>query len=157
MRFNTHNRTPKIETKKSLKIMLTISFGLIISLFLFMAIVCSLYIESVMPAVVILTPVLVLAILIAISQKDMEKAFVEIVDDVITVTDYYFGIKKCKIFQLHDIATAEILSGTSMRVRGYRYSNAGCSYIVFRNCEGKYMFKVLCVPETKRFFESFIA
>ena len=79
MRFNTHNRTPKIETKKSLKIILTISFGLIISLFLFMAIVCSLYIESVMPAVVILTPVLVLAILIAISQKDMEKAFIEIV------------------------------------------------------------------------------
>ena len=68
MRFNTHNRTPKIETKKSLKIMLMISFGLIISLFLFMAIVCSLYIESVMPAVVILAPVLVLAILIAISQ-----------------------------------------------------------------------------------------
>mgnify|MGYP006923396015 CR=1 FL=1 len=96
MRFNTHNRTPKIETKKSLKIMLTISFGLIISFFLFMAIVCSLYIESVMPAVVILTPVLVLAILIAISQKDMDRAFIEIVDDVITVTDYYFGIKNKK-------------------------------------------------------------
>ena len=75
MRFNTHNITPKIETKKSVKIMLTISFGLIISLFLFMAIVCSLYIDSFMPAVVILAPVLVLAILIAISQKGHGESF----------------------------------------------------------------------------------
>ena len=157
MRFNTHDRTPKIKTNKTLKIMLAIGFSMPIALLLFIAIVCSLYISSVMPAVLALAPVVMLAMLIAVTQKDMDQAFVEIVDDVITVTDYYFGIKKCKIFQLHDIATAEILSGTSMRVRGYRYSNAGCSYIVFRNCEGKYMFKVLCVPETKRFFESFIA
>ncbi|MBE6981823.1 MAG: hypothetical protein E7437_05820 [Ruminococcaceae bacterium] len=156
MRFNTHDRTPKIETKKSVKIMLAISFCLIVSLFLFIAIVCFLYIDSVMPAVVILTPVLMLAILIAIVQKDMEKAFIEIVDDVVSVTDYYFGVKKEKKFSMCEIETAEILIGYSMRVRGYRYSNAGCAYIVFRGNDGKYMFKVICVPETKQFFSKYL-
>ena len=156
MRFNTHNRTPKIKTKKSVKIMLTIGFGLIISLFLFMAIVCSLYINSVMPAVLILTPVLVLAILIAVSQKDMDRAFIEIVDDVITVTDYYFGIKKEKTFSMQDIGYTEVLIGSSMRIRGYRYSNAGMTYIVFRDGNGKYMFKIICTPETKEFFKDYM-
>ena len=94
--------------------------------------------------------------LIAISQKDMDKAFVEIVDDVVSVTDYYFGVKKEKTFSMCEIETAEILIGYSIRVRGYRYSNAGCTYIVFRGNGGKYMFKVICVPETKQFFSKYL-
>ena len=156
MRFNTHDRTPKIESKKSVKIMLTIGFSLIILLFLFMASVCSLYINSVMPAVLILIPVLVLAILIAVSQKDMDRAFIEIVDDMITVTDYYFGIKKEKTFSMQDIGYTEVLIGSSMRIRGYRYSNAGTTYIVFRDGNGKYMFKIICIPETKEFFKDYL-
>ena len=156
MRFHTHDRTPKTETKKSVKIILTVSFGLIIALFLFIAIERSLYIDSVMPAVVILTTVLVLAILIALTFKDIDRAYVEIIDDVIIVADYYLGIKKEKIFFIRDIATAEILIGNSMRVRGYRYSTAGCTYIVFRDKRGKYMFKVICVPETKQFFDKYL-
>ena len=157
MKFNAHDRTPKIKTKKSVKIMLIICFALILLSFLFAAIVCSLSINSVMPAVVILTPVLMLAILIAITQMDMDKAFIEIVDDVISVTDYYFGIKKEKIFSMHEIKTAEILIGSSMRVHGYRYSNVGYTYIVFRDHGGKYMFKVICVPETKQFFSKYLS
>ena len=156
MRFNTHDRTPKIETKKSVKIMLAFGFGLIIALFLFMAVVCSLYINSIMPALVILVPVLVLAILIVLTQMDMDKAYVEIVDDMIVVTDYYFGIKVEKVFSIRDIATAETLIGYSMRVRGYRYSIAGSPYIVFRDKNRKYMFKVICVPETKQFFGRYL-
>ena len=156
MRFNTHDRTPKIKTKKSIKIMLIIEYSLIIALFIFLAIVCSLYISSIIPAAVILVPVLVLAILIAIPQNDMDKAYVEIIDDVIISTDYYFGIKKEKTFFLRDISTAEILNGYSMRVHGYRYSNAGCTYIVFRDNSGKYMFKVMCVPETKQYFGKYL-
>lgn len=156
MRFNTHDRTPKIKTKKSVKIMLTICFSLIIALFLFMAIVCSLYINSIMPAVIILVPVLIIVMLIAITQNDMDKAYVEIIDDVIIATDYYFGIKKEKTFFIQDIATADVLIGYSMRVRGYRYSNTGCTYMVFRDNSGKYMFKVICVPETKRYFGKYL-
>lgn len=156
MRFNTHNRTPKIETKKSVKIMLTIGFGFMISILIFLAIVFSFYINSFMPAVLILTPVLVLSMLITIPQKDMERAFIEIIDDTVIAEDYYLGIRIKKTFLLRDIAEAEVLVGYSIRVRGYRYSNAGCSYIVFRDKSGKYMFKVICVPETKDFFEYYL-
>ena len=86
----------------------------------------------------------------------MDKAFVEIVDDVVSVTDYYFGVKKEKTFSMCEIETAEILIGYSIRVHGYRYSNAGCTYIVFRGNGGKYMFKVICVPETKQFFSKYL-
>lgn len=156
MRFNTHYRTPKNKTKKSIKIMLTIGYSLITAVFLFMAVVCSLYIRSIMPAVIILVPVLIIAILISITHNDMDKAYVEIIDDVIIATDYYFGIKKEKIFFLRSIATAEILIGYSSQIRGYRYSNIGCTYIVFRDNSGKYMFKVMCVPETKQYFYKYL-
>ncbi len=156
MRFSTHDRTPNIETKKSVKLMLAFVFGLIIVFFLFMAVVCSLYINSIMPAVVILAHLSVLVILIAITLRDMDKAYIEIVDDVIIVVDYYFGIKTEKTFSIRDIAAAETIVGYSMRVRGYRYRNAGCTYIVFREKSGKYMFKVICVPATKQFFDKYL-
>lgn len=155
MRFHTHDRTPKTKMAKSAKAMLAVGFGLIFALFVFVAMVCSLCTNSIAPAVLILTPVFVLAILFTIVQKDMAKAFVEINNDTITVVDYYFGIKKEKSFLIHDIANAEILIGYSMRVRGYRYSNGGCSYIVIRDNNGKYLFKIICVPETKQFFEKY--
>lgn len=156
MRFNTHYKAQKIKTKKSVKIMLTIGFSLMIAVFLFSTVVCSLYINSIMPMVVILVPVLVLAVLIVINKNDMDKAYVEIVDDEIVVTDYYFGIKKERTFLIQDVATAEVLIGYSMRVHGYRYSNAGSSYIVFRDNSGKYMFKVICDSETKQYFSKYL-
>lgn len=156
MRFNTHERTPKVEPKPSIKIILIIGFGLIVALLILAAIACSLSANSIMPAVVILVPMLVLAILFAQILKDMEKAYIEIADDAIFATDYYFGIKSEKEFSVRQIGTAEILLGSSIRVRGYRYSNAGCTYIVFRDKRGKYMFKVICVPETKQFFGKYL-
>lgn len=78
--------------------MLTIGYCLIIAVFLFAAIVCSLYISSIVPTIIIFVPVLIVAILIAITKRDMDKAYIEIVDDVIIAADYYFGIKKEKIF-----------------------------------------------------------
>ena len=156
MRFNTHDRTPKIQTTKSVRILLGIGFGMIIALLFFSAIVCSAYVNSVMPAVIILVPMLLLAMLIMIPQKDMDKAFVEIVNDVITVTDFYFGIKKEKVYSVHDIGCAKVFMGYSMSVRGYRHSNVGISYIVFSDNNGKYMFKLICVPETKEFFGAYL-
>ena len=93
---------------------------------------------------------------IIITQKDMDKAFVEVVDGAITVADYYFGIKKEKVFSEHNIGCAEVILGYSMRVRGYRYSNVGTTYIVFYDKNGKYMFKILCAPETKEFFGAYL-
>ena len=156
MRFNTHDTTPKSETKKSVRLMLAVNSVLIVSLFLFLAAACSLYIKSLLPAFVILTPVVVLAILLAISQKDMERAFIDITDDKITVTDFYFGIRREKTFSMSEIECAEIIMGYSMRLRGYRHSGAGCTYIVFRDKAGNYMFKLICAPETKQYFRKYL-
>ena len=50
------------------------------------------------------------------------------------------------------IKTAEIALGYSFRVRGYRYSMMGYSYIIFRDTNNKYLFKVINCPETNEFF-----
>ena len=64
MRFYTHDRTPRPKTKKSLKILFGFMTGLFLGTFLFMAVVCSLEINSIQPAVIILTPTILLTVLI---------------------------------------------------------------------------------------------
>ena len=156
MRFNTHSRTPKNKTPKSVKLMLIGECALLLAIFAFMAIVCSFYISSVAPAVLIITIVLIFTALFFVTQMDMEKAYIEINDDTISAVDYYFGIKKERSFLIQDIANAEIVIGYSMRVHGYRHSMCGCTYIVFRDNTDKYLFKVLCIPETKQFFDKYL-
>lgn len=151
MKFNTHNRTPKPKTPKYIKVLLAVAFGLIYATFIFAAIVTSFYISSIMPAVMLLTLVLVLTLLIVIPQKDIDKAYVEINDDKITVVDYWFGIKKEKVFLTKDIVYAEEVMG------GYCCGGiSGCTYIVFRDNRDKYLFKIFCAPETKQFFEKYL-
>ncbi len=156
MKFNTHNKMPKSETSKSVKILLGISVSMVLALLIFASIVCSLYTSNFLPAILILTPICLLISLLCITQKDMDKAYVEITDNTISVVDYYFGIQKKKTFTIQDIAFAEIIIGYSIHNCGYRYSNIGCTYIVFRDNRGKYLFKVICVPETEEFFANYI-
>lgn len=156
MRFNTHNATPKIVTNKALKIMLAFEYGLAAAFLLFAAIVCAFTVHNILPAVVIIGPLIVLAGVILITQKDMDRAYVEISDQRITVADYCFGVEQKKVFSMQDIASAEILPGSSLRVRGYRYDQMGSAYIVFRDRNGKYMFKILFAPETRQYFEKFL-
>lgn len=92
MRFNMHNRTPKNKTPKSVKLMLIGEWGFLFAIFAFLAIVCSFYASCVAPAVLIITPVFILTALFWVTQKDMEKAYIEINDDTISAVDYYFGI-----------------------------------------------------------------
>ncbi len=120
------------------------------------AVVCSVYDKSIMPALVVLAPVAAIAILAVIMERDIRKAFIEIIDNHIAVTDFYLDLKAEKTFSVSEIGTAEITSGYSMRVRGYRYSHAGCTYIIFRNKDSRYMFKVICVPETRQYFSKYL-
>ena len=80
----------------------------------------------------------------------MEKAYVQIDGESIIAVDYYFFLRKEKCFTIDEIKTAEIALGYSSRVRGY--SMMGCSYIVFRNADNKYLFKIINSPETKEYF-----
>jgi len=156
MIFNTHDRTPKLKTNKTLKIMLILCWSLIGSLFLFAAIATSIMIRSISPALIILIPAILIVTFVIVSSSDMNKAYVQIEGDNITVIDYYFFSKKERCFKIDEIKTAEIVLGYSFRVRGYRYNMMGFSYIVFRNDNNKYLFKIINCPETNDFFSKYL-
>ncbi len=80
------------------------------------AVVCSVYDKSIMPALVVLAPVAAIAILAVIMERDIRKAFIEIIDNHIAVTDFYLDLKAEKTFSVSEIGTAEITIGYSMRV-----------------------------------------
>jgi hypothetical protein len=156
MIFNTHDRTPKLKTNKTLKIMLILCWSLIGAFFLFLAIAISIMSHSILPALIILIPVAFIASFAIVTTIDMNKAYVQIDGNNITVVDYYFFSRKEKCFTIDEIKTAEIALGYSFRVRGYRYGIMGFSYIVFRNDNNKYLFKVISCPETNEFFSKYI-
>lgn len=152
MIFNTHDRTPKIKTNKTPKIMLILCWSLMGVLFLFAAIATSIMSHSILPAAITLIPFTFIAAFVIVTTIDMNKAYIQIDGENITVVDYYFFSRKEKCFTIDEIKTAEIALGYSSRVRGYRYSMTGFSYIVFRNGNNKYLFKVINCPETNDFF-----
>ncbi len=150
MIFNTHNRTPKIQTNKTVKIMLISWWSLMAALFLFTAIATSVISQSILPAVIILITITLITVFVIITIIDMDKAYVQIDGESIIAVDYYFFLRKEKCFTIDEIKTAEIALGYSSRVRGYCMK--GFSYIVFRNADNKYLFKIIDSPETKEFF-----
>jgi len=152
MIFNTHNRTPKIKTNKTLKIVLISCWSLMGAFFLFLAIATSVISQSILPAVIILIPVALTAVFAIVTAIDMNKAYVQIYGENITVVDYYFFSRKEKSYTIDEIKSTEIALGYSFRVRGYRYSMMGFSYIVFKNADNKYLFKIINCPETKEYF-----
>ena len=152
MIFNTHDRTPKIKTNKTLKIMIILCWSLMGALFMFAAIATSIMSRSILPALIILIPVTLIVAFAIIVTTDMNKAYVQIEGNNVTVVDYYFFSKKERCFKIDEIKTTEIVLGYSFRVRGYRYSMMGFSYIVFRNADNKYLFKIINCPETNEFF-----
>ena len=127
----------------------------VILLFSFIAIFTSVESKSIQPFLIIFIPIVLVALIAVITITDMNKAYVEINGDNITVVDYYLGFKKEKSFTLQEIKKAKITIGFSFAVKGYRYSQMGMTYIVFKNEKNKYMFKVLNCYETKDFFEKY--
>ena len=132
--------------------MMILGLSLMGALFLFAAIVASIMSRSIFPALIILIPTILIVTFVFVTTIDMNKAYVQIEGNNITVVDYYFFSKKERCFKIDEIKTTEIVLGYSFRVRGYRYSMMGFSYIVFRNADNKYLFKIINCPETNEFF-----
>lgn len=153
MRFNTHDRTPRPNMSKTMKILFLINGGLIAAWLSFFAVYASITVKSIAPAVVVL-PLPLLAAFILLTVSDMKKAYVEEAGDSVTVVDYYFGVKKEKTVPKRVIFQTEILPGGSWKTRGVGFPL--CNYIVFEDREGKYLFKVFCTPETMRYFEQYL-
>lgn len=154
MVFNTHNRTPR-KNNTWIRIVLFIVYGLLIAFIAFVAIACSISIQSISLTLVILIPFLILALGVIISAVDINKAFVKVDGDTIIVVDYYFGVKKEKNFTRSEIKQTDISRG-SFYPRGYWLTGFGLSYIVFKDENSKYLFKIINLPEIKEFFSEYL-
>lgn len=155
MKLNTHDRTPRPKDSKLVKGLLILCGILTYSIFGLGSFACIYYAQSIIGGIsMILIPILLTA-MIRIPIHDMEKAYVEIKDNDIYVVDYYWGIKKEKHISFSDITSAEIHMGNSFKVKGYRFSFAGMRYIVFKQ-DKKYLFKIICLPETEEIFKQYI-
>ena len=155
MKLNTHDRTPRPKNSKLIKGLFLFCWLLMFSIFCLGSFACFYYAKSIAGGLsVLLIPILMTAILLT-HIKDMERAYVEIIDDEISVVDYYWGVKKEKHFALSDITSAEICIGYSHKVKGYRFSFSGMRYIVFKNGD-KYLFKIIALPETEDIFKEYI-
>lgn len=119
---------------------------------LFFTIVISIFIHSILPFFIVFIPVVFIASFVIVTAIDMSKAYVQIDENNITVVDYYFFLKKERRFKNEEIKTAELHRGGSFHLRGYRHNMMGFSYIVFRNHNNKYLFKIINCPETNEFF-----
>ena len=153
MKLNTHNRTPKPQNSNIIKVLLLLNTALIYGMFGLLSFARFYYAQSFIGGIsVILIPVLLTAIIL-IHIKDIENAYIEIKENEILVVDYYWGVKKEKHISFSDITSANILPGFSSKVKGVRISQL--PYIVFRNNK-KYLFKIMCLPETEEFFKQYI-
>lgn len=154
MKLNTHDRTPKTKNSNKFVIfMFCVCAFLFCLIFSIVAFCCIYYAKNVFAGVLVLLIPVLLTVWIVLSIKDLEKAYIEIKGNDIYVVDYYYGIKKEKHFFVSDITAAEILSGRSFKVKGFRIQQ--CSYIVFKK-EKKYLFKIICLPETKELFQKYL-
>ncbi len=157
MTFKTHELPQERRATMGGKIMLTVC-GVMLA-FLPVLVFVVLVIEThkfILPFCVTLLPFLLLGVVWGIILYDMKRAFVVITDDKIIVVDYYFGLKHEKVFFRKDVVFAEITTGYSMGVRGYRFSGRGFSnlkYIVFRGKKKQYLLKLICSDKTKSYVE----
>ena len=156
MKVFTHHSGLEKPLPRSYKIFMAVCFSILPCFFLFMAVFLSIEVKSVTPALVILLPFSALALWIHVITRDMEKAYVEITGDTITVVDYYYGVRKEKQFRTCDIVSTELLSGYSLRVRGYRHSYMGICYRIFRGEKGRYLFKLIDIPESSACFQRYL-
>ena len=157
MKLNTHDRTPRPKPLKSkLEIVLWVISAILICSFCGITIFAGFaYAETPLAGVFLILLYAAMAIMILIPIKDIEKAYVEINANNIHIVDYYCGIKKEKLFSFSDITSAEICIGNSLKVKGYRISEMGIQYIVFRNGK-KYLFKIIHLPETEEIFKQYL-
>ena len=133
-----------------------VSITLLYALFLLGSFAGFYYEKSVLSGILMLAiPTAMTIVVCCIIMSDMRRAYIEVDESTIRVVDYYFGIKKEKLFSFADITSAETVIGYSSRVKGYRISAGGTQYIVARK-DNKYLFKVICTADTINIFQKYL-
>jgi len=155
MRLNTHSQTIPSKLPKFLVAMFCVGVSSIYFIFFLTAFACFYYAKSVSGGILMILIPIALTTWHWITTKDIINAYIEIDGNSICVVDYYFGIKKQRMFLFSDITSAEIVPGYSYRIKGYRHNYMGTHYIVLRK-DTKYLFKIIYLPETENIFKGFL-
>ena len=153
IKLNTHDRTPRPRNSKFINGMFLLLFVLEYFIFGMVAFACIYYAESFIGGILVIFVAACLTAIILIPIKDLEKAHVEITDKEILVVDYYWGVRKEKHVLFSDITSAEVVPGSSIKIKGERIRQI--PYIVLRNNK-KYLFKIIYLPETEEIFKQYI-
>ena len=154
MKLNTYDHTPRPERNKSISASLIIAVVFLYGIVGQSAFVYFRESQWFLGIVIILAAILATTMVLT-AKKDIEESYVEILGDSIHIVDYPLGIKKEKQFKFSDITSAEICHAYSSKTKGCHFSTAADHFIVFFSGK-KYLFKIVCLPETKEIFSQFI-
>ena len=154
MKLNTYDHTPRSQTSQSISAPVIITavfmYGIVGLLVCFYFCKCQWFL-----GIVIILAASLATAMVLIAKKDVEKSYIEIIGNDIHIVDYPLGFKKEKQIAFSDITSAEICHAYSPKVKGCHFSTAADHFIVFFKGE-KYLFKIICLPETKEVFKQYI-
>ena len=154
MKLNTYDHTPRPERNKPISAWVIIAAAFLYEIVGLLAFGYFRGSQWPLGILIILDAILVTVMLLG-AKKDIEESYVEILGDNIHIVDYPFGIKREKQFKFSDITSAEICHAYSSKTKGCHFSTAADHFIVFFSGK-KYLFKIICLPETKEIFSQFI-
>ena len=154
LKLNTYDYTPRPQKSNSISVSVIVAAALLYGIVGFLAYIHFCDCQWLLGIVVILAAVFT-TIMVFAAKKDIENSYIEIVENDIYIVDYPLGIKKEKRITFSDITSAEICHAYSSKTKGCRFSTAADHFIVFYNGK-KYLFKIICLPETKEVFKQYL-
>lgn len=139
MKLNMYDRTPKGTTPKLIKIMLIIMCALFAFIILLGVVMVAM--ENFVSGLTIFAIFGILCVAFVVKIYNMRRAYIEIEGDTIHITDYPFFKERKKIVFLQDIQKIK-----------WSFGGKGPNYLVFKNHEGKHLFRTCDLPEIRAYF-----
>ncbi len=140
MKLNMYERTPKGTTPKWIKISLIAEWALFTVIFALTIIMLA--IEDLAFGFLVFTIIFLCYFGFIEMAYNWRRAYMEIDDDTIYITDYPFFKERKKVVSVKDIHKIKWRSGGQLPL----------GYLVFKNQENKTLFKTYDLPEIRAFF-----
>lgn len=156
MRFNTHDTTPKRKNPLIVRVLFGICYGLFYGFFLFAAVTMSIYSRSIVPAIIVLFVLVIFTYGTFFSSTflDMERSYIEIIDDKVIVVDYkHHFFKSVRQFNLKDIAYSEKVM---VPFPFWKWRFLKSEYTVYKDRCGIEMFKIISISEAVEILDKYI-
>lgn len=141
MKLNMYERTPRGTTPKWIKILLIAVWALFTSLFALTIIVLA--IEDLAFGFLVFTIIFLCYFEFIVMAYNWRRAYMEIEDDSICITDYPFFKERKKVVSVKDIHKIKWRSGGQLPL----------GYLVFKNQENKTLFRTLDLLEIRAYFK----